>query len=123
MFKNQSALATFAGQLGFTLAAQSPKQLNLDAVAEWLTSDKKRPPLECLDAWNLFDDMSAGVGEPFAGNHKMPARDQVFDLLYVASGLWQQPAGAQWLAEDKALLHDILTQGFALWQKHACWQA
>ncbi|MGI4866184.1 MAG: hypothetical protein ACRYFZ_19825 [Janthinobacterium lividum] len=123
LFKTQSALASFAGQLGFALVAQPPRQLNLDAVADWLTTDKKCPPVECLDVWNLFDDVGAGVNEPFAGTYKTPLRDQVFDLLYAASGPWHRPAKVTWPPAEWALLRDILTKGFVLWQKHACWQA
>jgi hypothetical protein len=122
LFKTQLALSNFTAQLGAKLVKQSPRQLDLDVVAEWLGANKKLPPTECLDAWNLFDDVSAGVNEPFAGNRKTTLRNQVFDLLYATSGRWHQSVAIHWSSEERALLSAILTQGFELWQKHACWQ-
>jgi hypothetical protein len=116
-------LAVFARQHGYNLATEEPVLHDLDTVAEWLNNVEKCPPRECLAVWNLFDDVGAGVGEPFAGSFKTPARDQVFDLLYADSGPWQRPAKVTWLSVERLLLRDLLTQGFALWQKHACWQA
>jgi hypothetical protein len=123
LFKTPAELAVFAQQRGYVLIIELPQLLNLDAVAEWLNTHKTRPPHESLAAWCLFDDVSAGVGEPFAGNYKTPLRNQVFDLLYTDSGPWRRPAEVHWPPAAQALLRDILTQGFELWQKHACWQA
>jgi hypothetical protein len=123
LFKTPAALAAFAQQRGCRLEAGQPLLHDLDAIAEWLNNAKKRPPRECLAIWNLFDDVGAGVGEPFAGSFKTPARDRVFDLLYADSGPWQRPAKVTWLPAQRLLLRDLLTQGLALWQKHACWQA
>ncbi len=122
LFKTQLALGNFTAQLGGKLVEQLPRQLDLDVVVEWLNTNKKPPPTECLDAWNLFDDVSAGVNKPFAGNRKTTLRNQVFDLLYATSGLWCQSAPISWSSAERALLSAILTQGFELWQKHACWQ-
>lgn len=123
LFKTQAALTAFAQHLGHDLEAESPILHDLDAVARWLITPKKRPVRECLDVWNLFDDVGAGVGELFAGSYKTPHRDRVFDLLYADSGPWQQPANIIWSSAERLLLRDLLTQGFALWQKHVCWQA
>lgn len=123
LFKTRLALANFAAQLGYVLANEQPVMHDLDAVAEWLNNAKKRPVRECLAVWNLFDDVGAGVGEPFAGSHKTPVRDRVFDLLYADSGPWQRPAKVTWPPAEQLLLRHLLTQGFQLWQKHACWQA
>ncbi len=123
LFKTQPALASFAERLGYSLVSEQPIIHDLDAVASWLNNTKKRPPLECLAVWNLFDDVSAGVNEPFAGNYKTPARNRIFNLLYADSGPWQRPPEVHWPPAAQALLRDLLIQGFELWQKHACWQA
>ena len=123
LFKTQAALAEFAQQRGYCLEAEPPTLIDLDAVAGWLNNTEKRPVRECLAVWSLFDDVGAGVGEPFAGSHKTPARDRVFDLLYADSGPWQRPAKVTWPPAEQLLLRHLLSQGFQLWQKHACWQA
>jgi hypothetical protein len=123
LFKSQLALADLVQRLGYPVVPKLPQLINLDVVAEWLKNSKKRPPFECLDTWNLFDDVGAGVGGCFAGNHKTPLRNQVFDLLYADSGPWQRPTTVRWPPAEQALLCDLLTQGFELWQKHVCWQA
>lgn len=123
LFKTQAALAAFARRQGYRLDAGPPTLIDLDAVANWLNNAEKRPVRECLDVWNLFDDVGAGVGEPFAGSHKTPVRDRVFDLLYADSGPWQRPAKVTWPPAEQLLLRHLLSQGFQLWQKHACWQA
>ena len=122
LFKTQAALVEFAQQRGYYLEAESPILTDLDAVASWLNNAEKRPLRECLAVWSLFDDVGAGVGEPFAGSQKTPARDRVFDLLYADSGPWQRPAKVTWPLAERLLLRHLLTQGFQLWQKHACWQ-
>jgi hypothetical protein len=122
LFRTSDALAVFARQHSHDLAAEEPVLHDLDTVAEWLNNIEKRPPRECLAVWNLFDDMGAAVGESFSGSFKTTARDQVFDLLYTDSGPWQRPAKVTWPFAERLLLRDLLTQGFALWQKHACWQ-
>jgi hypothetical protein len=121
LFKTQTALAEFAQRRGYRLEAEQPAPIDLDAVVSWLNNAEKRPVRECLDVWSLFDDV--GVGEPFAGSQKTPARDRVFDLLYADSGSWQRPAKVTWPPAERLLLRHLLTQGFQLWQKHACWQA
>jgi hypothetical protein len=123
LFKTPAGLAAFVQRQGYALVTEPPRPINLDAVAEWLKNGEPRPPHESLAAWCLFDDVSAGVGEPFTGNHKTPLRNQVFDLLYADSGPWQRPPEVSWPPAAQTLLRNILTQGFELWQKHACWQA
>jgi hypothetical protein len=123
LFATAPALAAFAQHLGYDLVKQVPPLIDLDSVASWLKDDKKHPLRECLAVWNLFDDVGAGTGKPFAGNYKTPLRNRVFDLLYADSGPWQTPSKAQWPLAEQTLLRDILTQGFALWQQHVCWQA
>jgi hypothetical protein len=122
LFKSQLELAGFVQRLGYLLVPELPQLINLDVVVEWLKYSKKRPPFECLATWGLFDDVGAGVGEAFAGNRKTLLPNQVFDRLYADSGPWQRPAEVHWPLAEQALLCDLLTQGFELWQKHACWQ-
>jgi hypothetical protein len=123
LLKSQLALADFVQRLGYVLEPELPQLVNLDVVAGWLKNSKKRPPFECLDVWNLFDDVSAGVSDPFTGNQKTPLRNQIFDLLYADNGPWQRPSVVQWPPAAQALLRDLLTQGLVLWQKHVYWQA
>lgn len=123
LFKTIASLTDFAHRLGVVVVVEEPLLINLDVVAEWLTDGKKWPVRECLAAWNLFDDLGAGVRAPFVGNHKTATRNRIFDLLYADSDFWQRPAEVRWLPEELALLRNLLTQGFELWQKHACWQA
>lgn len=109
--------------------------LDLDAVhawlhspAEWRGGTTERPVAYCLDTWNIFNDLSAGVGEAFAGDEKSPQRNRVYDLLFGESGPfvddpemdvpWRIPEGVHWLPADIIVLKYILKQGFDIWQRY-----
>ncbi|GAB2874667.1 hypothetical protein [Hymenobacter ruber] len=131
IFETYQQLNSFVLGLGQELESQVNKPTNLDAVADWLAHGTEQPVEECLGAWNLFDDLSAGVQKPFVGNAHNPKRDQVFDMLYAKNGPylnseidvpWHLNGPMQWKLESLNTLRYILTQGLGLWKQSTYWQ-
>ena len=123
IFSTLIELRDFALQQGWRLAnREAPHPADLDAVATWVGGAANRPLGECLSAWGLFDDLSAGTGQAFVGNKQSKARNRVFDLLYAESGPWKRPAEpVEWGARHLEKLRRILTQGLDLWESQTHW--
>lgn len=123
IFSTLIELRDFALQQGWKLAnREAPHPTDLDAVAGWVSGTGKRPFGYCLNAWALFDDLSAGTGQDFVGNRKGKTRNQVFDLLIAESGPWKRPVEpVEWGARHLDKLCRILAQGLDLWVRQTCW--
>ena len=93
IFNTYQQLNSFVLDFGERLERQENLPVALDAVAVWVVGAAELPVKECLQGWNLFDDLSAGIRQPFLGNEQNPKRHRVFDLLHAGSGTFSQLSG------------------------------
>lgn len=131
-FSTPQEVVSLAERLEVQLAPEEPSCLEFDLVFQWLSQPAKNPPKEALVVWNIFDDLSSGIGKPFWGNQKGTIRNRVFDKLYLNDGIIQlnqkgqmefrgphtHPWKPGWRRQELKVLRRILVQGFRLWQKY-----
>ncbi|WP_426492551.1 hypothetical protein [Hymenobacter sp. 102] len=131
-YTSPAGVRQLADGLGVQLAPEEPLLQKMDDVFNWLSHPAKNPPTETLTVWNMFDDLSSGIGKPFLGNQKGTIRNRLFDKLYLNDGIIQlnqkgqmdfrgphtHPWKPRWRRQELKVLRRILLQGFRLWERY-----
>lgn len=117
LFSTPDEVESLASGIGVQLRPERPVKQDLDECWRWLQQTHKQPSAACLAAWNVFSEVAASTADFFTGDHRVPLRNQVFDLLYAYYGPWHSAKPA-WTLQQRKALRRILRPGFRLWQKY-----
>ncbi len=123
-FSNQGDLMMVASQHGIQISVEDPTLLDLTVVTDWLQTPKPEG-IDCptfLNAWNLFQDVAETVGHSFETTTD-GFNTSIYNKLFWGNNLPSvTPPGecyvAEWSAEELSRIHEILSDGFFLFQQH-----
>ena len=119
-FTTRVALLAYAAEIGVNLLASEDDPITL-AIDLDKVGDRSLD-IECQtfsDAWNLFTDVAASVGELFDVHH--PESNRLYDKLFwgcnlpsvTPAGKWYSPI---WSAEELTQLHALMSVGLNIFR-------
>jgi hypothetical protein len=122
-FENVADLQAFAAAQGIKLVPEEPVLYNFDTVAEWLTDPNQALICtDCMNAWNLVNDLTTTLGMKFKGNLKDNLTLLTYDKICQNTVIPAYEFGAEggktnFKDKERRMLTEVMEQAMQLARK------